>query len=160
MNFETEDTRKIVIEIVADIDDDEKPTDKEGIVKRPETKPLEHVLLNQAFNQAKNLLSQSINTSLARYYNMKEDYMYENNINIAKQVIGKTSSFFTTVGGGVALGGLAGGLIAGAGWLGSEMINLNNRWNSVYAEINATNYNKAFTKERMGLVDGGKGTEN
>lgn len=160
-----EDTRKIVIEIVTSSEEEKenktpKPTDNEGKVKRKETKALENILLNQAYNQAKSLVSQSVNSSLNRYYNMKEDYMLENNVNAIKQVYNKTKSLATTIVSGTMVGGAVGSAIAGIGWVVSEGINISNRLKDTYAEINATNYNKTFTKTRLGLVDGGKGTEN
>lgn len=159
-----EDTRKIVVEIISTQGEGEttppKPTDNDGKVKRNEKEQLKSVLLNQAYNQAKKLVVQSVNSTLSRYYNMKEDYMLENNVNAIKTIIGKTSSFATTVAGGAMIGGVAGGVIAGVGWLGSEAINVSNMWKDTYAQINATNYNKTFTKSRLGLIDGGRGTEN
>lgn len=161
------ETRKVTIEIITSEEskkskNDTKPKakDKEGKINRSEFDKLESVLINQAYNQAKSLVKQSVNSTLSRYYNMKEDYMLENNVSAIRNVINKTSSFATTISGGAMVGGIAGGIIAGAGWLISEGINVSNRWKDIYAEINATNYNKAFTKARLGLVDGGRGTEN
>lgn len=159
-----DELRKIVIEIKHTKEEQQEiipePVDNEGKVQRTEKKSLESILLNQAYNQAKSLVSQSINTSLNKYYNMKEDYMLENNINAVRNVIGKTTSLATTIAGGFAIGNVAGAVIAGAGWAISEGISYKNRWDGIYAEINATNYNKTFTKQRLGLVDSGRGTEN
>lgn len=161
-----DELRKIVIEIKTTDEETQeqklavKPTDSSGKVKRTEKKSLESILLNQAYNQAKSLVSQSINSSLNRYYNMKEDYMRENAVNTFKTIVGKTSSFATTVAGGFALGNVAGAVISGTGWVVNEAINIDNTWKDTYAEINATNYNKTFTKQRLGLVDSGRGTEN
>lgn len=158
------ETRKVTIEIITSEESKKgtkpKAKDKEGKIKRSEFDKLESVLINQAFNQAKSVVTQAVNSSLNRYYNMKEDYMLENQINQARNVINKTKSLATTIAGGVSVGGAVGGAIVGVGWAVSESITLNNRWKDIYAEINATNYNQTFTKSRLGLVDGGKGTEN
>ena len=161
------ETRKVTIEIITSEEskknkNDTKPKakDKEGKINRSEFDKLASVLINQAYNQAKSLVTQSVNSSLSRYYNMKEDYMLENNVNAIKQVYSKTSSLATTIVGGTMVGGVVGGAIAGVGWAVSEGINISNKWKDVYAEINATSYNKTFTKTRLGLVDGSKGTEN
>ena len=158
------ETRKVTIEIVTTESKPNpikpKPTEEDGEIKRTEFDNLKSVLINQAYNQAKSLVSQAVNSSLNRYYNMKEDYMLENNINSIRTAINKTSSFATTIVGGAMVGGAVGGVIAGVGWLGSEAISYSNRWKDTYAQINATNYNKTFTKDRLGLTDGGKGTEN
>lgn len=158
------ETRKVTIEIVTTESKPNpvkpKPTEEDGEIKRTEFDKLNSVLINQAYKQAKKIVGQSVNSTLSRYYNMKENYMLENNVNAIKTIIDKTSSFATTVAGGTMIGGPVGGVIAGVGWLGSEAISYSNRWKDTYAQINATNYNKTFTKDRLGLTDGGRGTEN
>lgn len=161
------DDRKIVIEI-RNLDSikgnslsyqvNKSKTEEEKMKKQKEKAKV--ILANQAFEQTKSLIKQAVNTSLNKYYHMKEDYMLENDVNAINMVIGKATSFVTTVAGGFVAGGPVGAVIAGAGAIISEGISVKNRWDGIYAEINATNYNKTFTKTRMGLVDGGKGTEN
>lgn len=159
-----EELRKVVIEVITTGDGDgitpPTPTENNGAVKRTEKKSLENILLNQAYSQAKNLVNQAVNSTLSRYYNMKEDYMFENNVNQVKTILSKTTSFATTVAGGFMVGNIPGAIIAGVGWIGSEGLSAINKMSDVYARINSSNYDKAFSRTRVGLTDNGKGTEN
>ena len=121
---------------------------------------LKNILVNQAYNQAKALIKQSVQSSLNRYYNMKENYMLENDIQQFQNIANKTGNFITTVAAGASIGGPVGATIAAGSWVINETIGTANKWADVYAQINADNYNKTFTKKRIGLVDNGRGTEN
>lgn len=119
-----------------------------------------HVLVNQAYNQAKKILVQTVDTSLNRYFNLSEDYLGENSYKYAKSVITKATSIGTSVGTGIMLGGVAGGAVAATGWLAGEIIAYNNKLSSYYSSLNATNYNTKFSNIRSSLYNNGRGTEN
>lgn len=159
------ETRKVTIEIITSNGGTPnpikpEPTNENGKIERKEFDKLESVLINQAYNQAKSVVNQAVNSTLNIYYNMKEDYMLENNVNTIKTILGKTTSFATTIAGGFAVGNVGGAIISGAGWVISEGISQGTRMRDLYSQINSSNYDKAFTRQRVGLTDNGRGTEN
>ena len=159
------ETRKVTIEIITSNGGTPnpikpEPTNENGEIERKEFDKLESVLINQASNQAKSVVKQAVNSTLNIYYNMKEDYMLENNVNQIKTILGKTTSFATTITGGFAVGNVGGAVIASAGWLISEGISQGTKIRDLYSQINSSNYDKAFTRQRVGLIDNGRGTEN
>lgn len=162
---QSSETRKVTIEIITTENGipnpiKPEPKDEEGKIKRGEFDKLESVLINQAYNQAKSVVKQAVNTTLNMYYNMKEDYMFENNVNQIKTIVGKVSSLAISVYGGFKVGNVGGALISGAGWLINEGISQGTRIRDLYSQINSSNYDKAFTRQRVGLTDNGRGTEN
>ena len=159
------ETRKVTIEIISSNGGTPnpikpEPTNENGKIERKEFDKLESILINQAYNQAKSVVKQAVNSTLNIYYNMKEDYMLENNVNQIKTILGKTTSFATTIAGGFAVGNVGGAIISGAGWVISEGISQGTRMRDLYSQINSSNYDKAFTRQRVGLTDNGRGTEN
>ena len=125
------------------------------------------VLLNQAFNVAKSGVKQSIDLSLNRYFNMKENYIGQTDYNNFMRGINVVSSVGTSIIGGAMLGMKAGpiGAVAGATIGGvSAGINLfighQARLSNYYSSLNASNVSLQYGRERAGLIDGSKGTEN
>lgn len=118
------------------------------------------VLVNQAFNIAKNVVKGAISTSLNQYFKFHEDYIGENIYNNAMTSINKVASLGATVAAGASVGGAAGAIIAGAGYVVSDTISLWARLREYQAQLNATNFQTSYSRTRAGLVDGGKGTEN
>ena len=121
-----------------------------------------------AISGAKQLLESTIQLTLNRYYNMSENYISQNEYRnimtgVSKVaslggtiVSGATSGFF--IGGPV--GSVVGGLVAGAGWGLNEYVNAQATKSQYYSQINASNINVAYMRERAGLYMNGKGTEN
>lgn len=121
-----------------------------------------------AISGAKQLLENTIQLTLNRYYNMSENYISQNEYRnimtgVSKVaslggtiVSGATSGFF--IGGPV--GGVVGGLVAGLGWGANEYVNAQATKSQYYSQINASNINVAYMRERAGLYMNGKGTEN
>lgn len=160
------DVRMIQIQISTTVSSDSqgasqdtKPVDNNGNIKRNE-KVLNSVLLNQAFNQAKNLTANAINSTLNRYLRLKEDYMAENTVNNIKTGVSKISSLALTTLAGAKLGGPIGAIISASGWTINEGINVANTLDATYRQIASSNYSTSFARTRAGLIDGGKGTEN
>ena len=125
------------------------------------------VLLNQAYNVAKSGVKQSIDLSLNRYFNMKENYIGQTDYNNFMRGINVVSSVGTSIIGGAMLGSKLGigGAIAGAtiGGIGAGInlaISYQGRLSNYYSSLNASNISLQYGRERAGLVDGSKGTEN
>lgn len=125
-----------------------------------EDKTGKNVLVNQAVEQAKSLLKESISSTFNRMFSLKEDYLMENDYNIAMGHISRFTSFALTTVGGYKAGGLVGAGISVAGWGLSQGINLINRREQFYQNLNASNQQMQFSRTRAGLLDNGKGTEN
>lgn len=178
------DIRKVTIEIVSKSggggnNQAKKPVDENGQLKK-ELETLLHpiktaeekilgknVLVNQAYQNAKNAIIKSIDLSLRHYYNLKEDYLGENTYNIARTSISKVSGCWTSVIGGAIIGaefGSTGALIGagiGAATYGiTETINWKSTMSNYNQSINASSYQVSFMRQRAGLTNGSKGTEN
>lgn len=175
------DNRKIVIEIVDKTDnteisqlsskldiDPQKIKREKAAKQKNEFQHLTSVLLNQAWQQARSLAVNALNSTANRYFNLKEDYMNENLYNNIKQTYQISSSIInSTIGGaitGATVGGGVGGAIgAGIGLVSSsisEGINAYNKISTVYSKLQTSNYNAVFNQTRAGLTNGSKGTEN
>lgn len=119
-----------------------------------------NTLVNQAYQNAKNLVIQALELSLGRYYALSEDYIAENSINNLKVGINKVSTLVSVVGGAAMVGGAAGAAMAAVGWGASQIVSGINAKNNYYANINAATYQTEFLKKRASLVDNSQGTEN
>lgn len=119
-----------------------------------------HILLKQAYDQAKSVVGNAIQSSLNRYYALSENYMLETDITNLKTGISKATSFGTTIISGAMVGGPWGAAIAAVGWVGNEVISYNNNLSNYYSQINTNNYNTQFSRTRASLYDNGRGTEN
>ena len=125
------------------------------------------VLLNQAFNVAKSGISQSINLTMNRYFNMKEDYIGQTNFNNFMTSVNLVSSVGTSILGGALVGsrlGVGGAVVGGAiGGLGAGLnlfMGYEGKMSSYYSSLNASNYQTQFGRTRAGLTDNSRGTEN
>ena len=167
------ETRTIRIEIVAETQ--KEPTEKKE--KKDDTlnkllhpiKTLEkatvgkNVFINQAYQQAKQLISQTLSTSINRYFELSEDYMTENSYKNTMTMLGKAKSAATSIIGGAMVGGVVGGIVAAIGWAGSEYIQNQAALSSYYSSINSTNMQTDFSIMRSGnsaLINMGRGTDN
>lgn len=166
------EARKIIIEIM---DSDGKT--KEGNKKNDTDKALEkmlhpiktlekstlgkNVLVNQAYQQIKASTSQTINLTLNRYFNMKEDYLNETTFNNVKNTFSRiTNLAASTIAGAMYGGGIPGAVIGFVGGVISDTVQYQSRLSGYYSQLNATNYQTGFNRIRAGLTDGGRGTEN
>ena len=103
-----------------------------------------------------------------RYFNLSEDYMAENQMNIVDEYVSRAKTLASDLytGGkiGTSVGGIPGliiGLIAGGVMYGVDKAQtIRERTSKWYSQLNATNYQTEWSQARMGLIDGGRGTEN
>lgn len=175
------DERMIVIKIESTSTETKpKPTDEEGKVnvdynsimhplKTLENKTIgKTIALNMAWQQAKEIAVQSIDFQINRYATLKEDYLTQNTYNNVKTTIKRTTGLFSTMTGGAITGmqvagpygAIAGVLIAGIGYGISDSIALKSRLSGYYQDLNSSNANTAFSRQRAGLSNDGRGTEN
>lgn len=127
-----------------------------------------NIILNQAYQNAKQNVKQMIDFSLNRYFNMKEDYLSQNTFNHVKTAISKVGSFFEATGAGALSGASVGGVpgaIAGAAVgaitnIGSQVIGYEQRMSGYYSALNATNFQTNFRASKMNLIDDNRNTLN
>lgn len=160
------DTRKITIQLMTGKTEEEKKAEaEEREKKKQENLAKKAAKAKQAFisysvKKATDLATQALQTGMDRYFSLTEDYIAQNDIRVAMNMINQTVSFATSIGAGIALGGPAGGIIAGVAWAGNKAINTISGYSELRQGINQNNYNMQFQRVRMGLVDNGRGTEN
>lgn len=164
------DERKIVIEVqlndksqdaVSNVVDNEK----DETAKIEKNSLAKNVLVNQAFQIAKQNITKSVDIMINRGLTLREDYIGEQTYQNAKTVINKVTSFGTSIWGGAMLGSslgpvgtIAGAVIGAVGWGISEMIAQDERKFAYNSSLNASRYNMLFSQERAGLINGGRGT--
>lgn len=118
--------------------------------------PKTALTFNYAFNVTKSGLLYAIN----RNYNLREDYMSEVALNNTFSLINKISSAGSAIAAGALVGGIPGAVIGGVGWLGNEIMSAYQKYDQQQIGLNEMNYQSTFQRTRMGLIDGGRGTEN
>lgn len=145
----------------------EDMTDTNGKTKEGHTL-IKSLILNQGYQTAKRLIIQGVDAQLNRHFALNEDYMGETTYNNAKNLISKITSVASSVGSGAMFGFSAGGgvgAVVGAGITAvgigvSDFISIQAKMSSYYRNINASNIEVAYARQRAGLIDGSKGTEN
>jgi hypothetical protein len=125
------------------------------------------VILNQAYQQAKQMLTQTIDLSLNRYYTLTEDYLGQTNYQHIRTAYGKVTGLASSIAGGAMTGGMAGpvgaaiGAVIGAtSWGINQTIQNQANLSGYYQDLNAANFNMQFNRTRAGLVNEGRGTDN
>ena len=98
---------------------------------------------------------------------MKEDYLAQNNMNEVKAYTSMAKSYATSAIAGAKMGAAFGpvGAVVGAavGTIGNgvnRFINYKVTMANYNEQNNAANAQTNFSRVRMGLIDGGRGTEN
>lgn len=118
------------------------------------------VILNQAYQQAKQMLNQTIDLSLNRYYTLTEDYLGQTNYQNIRNIYGKVTGLAASIGGGAIIGGPIGAAIGAVSWGVNQYIQNKANLSGYYQDLNAANFNTDFNRTRAGLVNEGRGTDN
>lgn len=121
-----------------------------------ERAPVAGVAFHYAFNAAKSGVMYALN----RNFSLKEDYQSEVALNNTFAFIGKLSSAGSAIGAGAMIGGPFGAAVAAVGWVGNEIVSAFQKYDQQQISLNEMNYQSTFQRTRMGLIDGGRGTEN
>ena len=105
--------------------------------------------------------------NFSRYARLSEDYIANNTRQFVNTSINQVKGFVGSVGSGAANGmmfGLAGmaigAVIGGVSNLANNFIETKEAESRFYQSINASKAQSAFSMQRAGLTDGGRGTEN
>jgi len=160
----TADVRRIVIEIKGE---KKEPKEKSTELNPEDEKQsigdlLKNAIFSNTARDVMNGVKQVVLADLNRRYSLSEDYIGERTLNNVLTAVGKTKTLAQYVISGVILsGGNIGGGLVGLGLYGvSEFINNQANLSQYYRQINSNNYQTGYYKERAGLVNGSKGTEN
>jgi hypothetical protein len=163
------------ITFILKVENEVKSKNKFSEKKRRQLKPSEFDefkasainLTKDTLQRAKNLVSQSLNVTANRYFNMSENYLLENELDNVKSVVRNASSFAQSIVTGVKLGstlGVGGAVVGGALGAASSLISsgitYQSKLSGYYSALNSTNANTDWNARRLGLNDGGRGTEN
>lgn len=126
-----------------------------------------NVILLEAYNQTKSAITQTVSTLWNRYADLKEDYLAQNSVTLAKSVLNRVKQYGTAAMSGAIVGSAAGpvGAVAGAaiavaGTFVSNVISYGAELSAYNEQYNAVNIQTGYSRLRAGLVDGGRGTEN
>lgn len=126
-----------------------------------------NVIIMQAYNQAKQNLLANISFFHDRYFSLKEDYLSETTYQNAQTAIGKIGGFMSAVGSGAMMGAslgpvgaAVGAAIGGIGYGITEFTNRKKTMSQYYQQLNASSFETEFMRERAGLVNDSRGTEN
>lgn len=122
----------------------------------------------QLAKNAVSVVSDLAEINFSRYTRLSEDYMANNSISLVKNAVGQVTSFVSSVGSaamaGAAVGGLPGAAvssaIAAATYGIKSWIQTKEAESKFYQTLNASRSQSAFSLQRAGLTDGGRGTEN
>lgn len=122
----------------------------------------------QAAKSVVSVVSDLAEINFSRYTRLSEDYMANNSISLVKNAVGQVTSFVSSVGSaamaGAAVGGLPGAVvssaIAAATYGVSSWVQTKEAESKFYQTLNASKSQSAFSLQRAGLTDGGRGTEN
>lgn len=125
----------------------------------------DYVIAQQMAKQATSLVKETIDPTITRYLNLKEDYLAENDYAQIKSTISRTTGFLASVAGGAIVGAKAGpiGAVVGAAISGvsysvRQVIQYQQKMSGFYQQLNATNMQTAFMAQRAGLVVGTQNT--
>ena len=118
------------------------------------------VLVNQAYGYAKQAVKSSITYGINKHFALNEDYLGEQSMENALTIIGKVGSLAASVGAGFVFGSVPGAVVAAAGFAVNEGVQIFQTFDRVNMQLAETNLQSQFQRTRLGLVDGGKGTQN
>ena len=122
----------------------------------------------QAVKSVVGVVSDLAEINFSRYTRLSEDYMANNSVSLVKSAVGQVTSFVSSVGSaamaGAAVGSLPGAAvssaIAAATYGIKSWIQTKEAESKFYQTLNASRSQSAFSLQRAGLTDGGRGTEN
>ena len=122
----------------------------------------------QAVKSVVSVVSDLAEINFSRYTRLSEDYMANNSVSLVKSAVGQVTSFVSSVGSaamaGAAVGSLPGAVASSAMAVATygvkSWIQTKEAESKFYQTLNASRSQSAFSLQRAGLTDGGRGTEN
>ena len=122
----------------------------------------------QLAKSAVSVVSDLAEINFSRYTRLSEDYMANNSISLVKSAVSQVTGFISSVGSaamaGAAVGGLPGAAVSSAIAVATygvkSWVQTKEAESKFYQTLNASRSQSAFSLQRAGLTDGGRGTEN
>ena len=109
------------------------------------------VLLHEAYNYAKQEVTQIASYEINKYFNLHDDYIGQRNLTIAKNVVSKSLGMATAVASGFMVGGPAGGAIALVGVTTSLGIEIYQNYDQENIKLRQMNAQLAYSRQRAGF---------
>lgn len=126
-----------------------------------------NVIAYQAYSLVKQQIKAVAMYEINKYFSLTENYTTQQSFNNALTAIGKVASFGTTVVSGAMMGSsmgpvgaAVGAAVAAVGWTANESIQIYQRFDQQNRELATMNTQSQFQMTRMGLVDGGRNSQN
>ena len=121
----------------------------------------------QLAKSAVSVVSDLAEINFSRYTRLSEDYMANNSVSLVKSAVGQVTGFASSIMSGAMSGAAAGPIGAAVGATISAATYGFKSWvqtkeaeSKFYQTLNASRSQSAFSLQRAGLTDGGRGTEN
>lgn len=109
------------------------------------------VLLHEAYNYAKQEVTQIASYEISKYFNLRDDYIGQRNLTIAKNVISKSLGIATAVASGFMVGGAVGGAIATVGTAIGLGIEIYQNYDQESIKTRQMNAQLAYSRQRAGF---------
>ena len=126
-----------------------------------------NIVVYRAWEQSKALIKNSAMYVAGKYFNLTENYEAEQNLQNTFSLLENVISAGTSIIGGAIVGAkggvpgaIAGAIVGGVMWGANTALNAIKSWDSQHMQITAMNIESSFQKQRLGLVDNGRGTQN
>ena len=121
----------------------------------------------QLAKNAVSVISDLAEINFSRYTRLSEDYMANNSVSLVKSAVSQVTGFASSIMSGAMAGSAAGPIGAAVGATISAATYGFKSWvqtkeaeSKFYQTLNASRSQSAFSLQRAGLTDGGRGTEN
>lgn len=121
----------------------------------------------QLAKSAVSVVSDLAEINFSRYTRLSEDYMANNSVSLVKSAVSQATGFASSIISGAMAGSAAGPIGAAVGATISAATYGVKSWiqtkeaeSKFYQTLNASRSQSAFSLQRAGLTDGGRGTEN
>ena len=121
----------------------------------------------QLAKSAVSVVSDLAEINFSRYTRLSEDYMANNSISLVKSAVGQVTGFASSIMSGAMAGSAAGPIgavvgatISAATYGFKSWVQTKEAESKFYQTLNASRSQSAFSLQRAGLTDGGRGTEN
>ena len=161
------ETRKITIEITSvdkkpktEIEKSQNENSEDGISnqKYDPNKDLlnlneagTNVVINQAYNQMKNMIVSNVDYAINRHFNLTDDYMGQRTYNIAKGIVSKGYNMAISIQAGFLTGGPMGAAIAASLSIGSTIIEAVKNYDQQNIMLRQMDTQLEYSRQRAGF---------
>lgn len=119
-----------------------------------------NIIVNKAIDDASSLIINGVRYAMSRRYTLSEDYIAQQEMSNTNILIDKIGSLGQAIIAGASIGGPIGAIVAGITWTATQSMEIAQRFDQAYLQVNEQNYESSFQRTRLGLNDNGRGTQN